>query len=302
MTRRRLLPRYPVYIPTKGRVAFVTTRNSTVRNFLADDVPFRLVVERDETERYVDAYGEESVLTLPFSNRGSVIPARNWIKEHATAEGHLRHWQFDDNTKGFYRCYKGKRLPCRSGVALAVTEDFVDRYENIAVAGMNYDMFAVEVSKPFILNCRVYSATLLLNSISNRWRGRYNEDTDLCLQVLADGWCTILMNIFLVKKHRTMVLTGGNTDEIYQGDGRLRMARSLERLWPNVVKVERRWQRPQHIVTGGWRKFDTPLKRKPGLRVKSGTDEYGMTLKQVGPEVKSKRLKRLLAESKRPNT
>lgn len=38
----------------------------------------------------------------------------------------------------------------------------------------------------------VYSCTLILNSIEQRWRLLYNDDTDLCLQVLAAGWCTIL--------------------------------------------------------------------------------------------------------------
>ena len=67
----------------------------------------------------------------------------------------------------------------------------------------------------------VYSCTLVLNSIPHRWRGEYNEDTDICLQVLADGWCTILVNAYLAKKTHTMKTSGGNTDVLYQGDGRL---------------------------------------------------------------------------------
>jgi hypothetical protein len=96
------------------------------------------------------------------------------------------------------------------------------------------------------------------------------------LQVLADGWCTLLMNAFMVKKMTTMTMHGGNTDDFYQGDGRLRMSRSLERLWPGVVETKRRYGRPQHVIN--WRKFRTELRLKPGLSVTDGPDEYGMVL------------------------
>jgi hypothetical protein len=241
-----------------------------------------LVVEAQEADKYAAQFGEECILVLPFSNRGSVIPARNWIKEHSTKEGHERHWQLDYNIRGFKRWYKGDRIKCRAGVALRVPEDFTDRYENIAIAGLNYEMFAVgKTSGPYYLNCHVYSCSLILNSIPHEWRGKYNEDTDLCLQVLADGWCTILFNVFLARKMWTMQFSGGNTDELYrEDDGRLKMARSLERMWPGVVHTGRRFQRPQHVVHDAWQKFDTPLKRKPGLKLGDGTNEYGMELEQ----------------------
>ena len=290
----RRLPRYPVYVPTKGRSDVCLTAQLFVR----DEIPFRLVVEPQERDAYSEKFGSERILVLPFRDPGSVIPARNWIKEHATAEGYGRHWQFDDNISGVWRHYRGERLYCRSGPALAACEDFVDRYENVAVAGLNYVMFGMYPQTPFVLNAHVYSASLILNSLPNKWRGRYNEDTDLCLQVLADGWCTILFNAFLVQKLPTMVMGGGNTDAIYHGDGRLKMANSLKRLWPRVVETKRRFQRPQHVVKDAWKKFDTPLRLKPDVNLEDlkPTDEYGMKLTAV-KEVKSEDMKRLLRES-----
>ncbi len=285
----RKMPRYPVYIPTKGRA----DQCLTARCLVTDEVPFFLVVEPQEREAYSKVFGEERLLFLPFHDQGSVIPARNWIKDHAVEAGHERHWQIDDNISGFWRLWRGERLYCRAGVSLAVTEDFVDRYENVAVAGLNYVMFGVAEMPPFYLNNHVYSCSLVMNSIPHRWRGRYNEDTDLCLQVLADGWCTVLMNAFLVQKVGTMVMKGGNTDAIYHGDGRLKMARSLERMWPGVVEIKRRFKRPQHVVKDAWRKFDTKLIRKKGLKVEEGTNEYGMTLEQVRP-VQSESLRELI--------
>ncbi len=59
------------------------------------------------------------------------------------------------------------------------------------------------------------------------------------------------------------------------------------------VPVARRWDRPQHVVKDAWRKFDTPLKRKPGVDLTHATpDEYGMELKQFKP-IRSTELQKL---------
>ncbi len=289
----RILPRYPIYIPSKGRAE----NGQTPRMFEADGVPFRLVIEEAEYDAYASRYGEDRILVLPFSDQGSVVPARNWIKQHSIDEGHERHWQFDDNIRAMFRIYKKHRVYCRSGAAMAVCEDFTDRYQNVIVSGFQYKMFApVEVNPthaPFVLNCRVYSSSLVSNQTDHQWRGVYNEDTDFCLQVLADGYCTILLNAFLVDKIATMKMTGGNTEALYQfTDGRLKMARSLERVWPGVVDTRRRFQRPQHVVKDSWKKFDTPLipaDNPPPPR------DYGFKLTAVN-EVQSPRLRALLDE------
>lgn len=297
------MPRYPVYVISKGRWG---KEGLTARFLIADGVPFSLVVEPQEYAAYAAALTGAHIEVLPFSNLGKgSIPARNWVWEHARAAGHERHWILDDNIRMLRRWYKSKRVPCAAGVAFAAMEDFVDRYENVALAGPNYTMFAIEAGgiqprQPFWLNCHVYSCFLIRNDLPYRWRGRYNEDTDLCLQALSGGWCTISFNAFTQDKRRTMTMKGGNTTELYQGDGRLRMARSLERMWPGVVETKRRFQRPQHVVKDSWRRFDTPLKLKEGIdraALAAAPNEYGMRLTQVAPEVKSPRLRRLLAEA-----
>lgn len=281
-----MTPHYPIYIPSKGRYG----ECKTALLFEAEGVPYRLVVEPQEVDEYTARFGVDRVLALPFSNlgRGS-IPARNWIKEHATAEGHKRHWQWDDNIRKVGRYYSGKRLRCAPLPAICATEDFVDRYENIAVAGLNYMTFCIpqrdstKPKPPFQLNTHVYSCTLTLNSTPHQWRGRYNEDTDYCLQVLADGWCTVLVNAFWVDKQPTMTMKGGNSDELYRGDGRLHMAQELARRWPRIVEVKRRWGRPQHVVN--WKKFRTELKRRDDIDWAAieagGPNDYGLQLVKV---------------------
>jgi hypothetical protein len=274
-------PRYPIYIPTRGR--WQRERALTVQCLLRDGVEFHVVVEPPEVEAYTHAVGADRVLELPFTGLGlGSIPARNWIKDHATAAGHARHWQLDDNMREFRRLWRGNRIPCEAGVALRVCEDFTDRYENIGVSGLNYMMFVLDSTPtPFYLNVHVYSCTLVNNAIPYRWRGRYNEDTDLCLQALSGGWCTVLINTFMAAKIQTMTTPGGNSDELYTGDGRLRMARALQQAWPHVVTVSRRYGRPQHVVN--WQAFNTPLQLKPGVDLAAlpPVDEYGLNLNEV---------------------
>lgn len=309
--------RYPIYIPSRGR--WQDNRALTAKTLAADGTPFRLVVEADEVEQYrelVHALTQSAaergkaldaqVLVLadadgnPLSGEGSSVTARNWIKDHSIAAGHARHWQLDDNLIEFRRLVKSRRIPCDSDVALGVVEDFADRYTNVAVAGLAYQMFISSTNYglgPFTLNCHVYSCTLVDNALPFRWRGRRNEDTDLCLQVLAAGYCTVQVNAFMCNKLRTMASKGGNTDVLYQGDGRLEMAQELERRWPGVVRVTRKFGRPQHHVD--WTKFTTPLERRPDVDfdalAQQGADERGLKLKAKG-EVKSPALRALVEE------
>lgn len=291
-----LLPRYPIYVPSKSRYATCLTP----KFLIGDSVPFMLVVEPQETAAYAERFGADRLLVLPERDQGLIF-ARNWIKQHATEAGYERHWQLDDNLRAIRTWYRGKRVICSSGLAFAAVEDFVDRYENVAIAGLNYESFAIQnrghqPRDPFWLNNHVYSCTLVLNAIPHRWRSVYNDDTDICLQVLADGWCTVLFNAFMCNKVRTMTMRGGNTNSLYEGDGRLKMARSLERMWPGVVRTGRRWQRPQHVVADEWKRFDTQLKLKPGVDPAAfDASKYALELTALR-QPKSARLKSWLAD------
>jgi hypothetical protein len=279
-------PRYPIYIISKGR----WESRLTSKALESMRVPYRIVVEPQEFERYARVIDRRKILALPFSDLGQgSIPARNWVWEHSIAEGHKRHWILDDNIMYFLRFDRNRRHVMRSGATFRAAEDFVDRYTNVAIAGMQYEKFApikVKHTKPFVINTRVYSCLLLDNAIAHRWRGRYNEDTDLSLRVLKDGLCTILFYAFLAEKRATMSMKGGNTDELYRQDGtfdgRLEMARSLQRQHPDVVKVVRKWGRWQHQVD--YRPFrGNKLIRRPGVSVPEGVDNYGMRLSRVRP-------------------
>jgi hypothetical protein len=282
--------KYPIYIVSKGRA----DNGTTARFLLKENVSFKIVVEPQETTAYENSFGKENVLTLPFSNLGKgSYPARNWIWEHSKAAGDERHWILDDNIQGVRRLFAGERLPADSGPAFRSVETLTDRYSNVAISGMNYRFFVTAISKPFAVNVHVYSCLLIKNDLPHRWRLRYNEDTDLCLQVLMDGYCTILTNTFMIDKAKTMTMKGGNTDELYVGDGRLRMARSLEAVWPGIVATKLRYGRPQHVVHWGQFKTRLPLREGVDLSAMSEREEHGVKLIAVKP-VESPKLKRLI--------
>ncbi len=269
-------PLYPVYVISKGR----WESRKTVKALEKIKVPFSLVIEPQEYDQYSRVIDPQKILTLPFANLGlGSIPARNFVWDHAIKTGAFRHWILDDNIDGFYRLNHNLKTPVGSGTIFRCAEDFTDRFENVAISGFHYFMFASRKSKlpPFYRNTRIYSCILIRNDLPYAWRGRYNEDTDLSLRALKDGWCTILFSAFLARKQVTMQAKGGNTDELYKGDGRLKMAQSLVEQHPDLVKITWKWDRWQHQVD--YRPFKVnQLKLKEGLKIPEGINNYGMVL------------------------
>lgn len=260
----------------------------TSKSLEEKNIPYRIVIEPQEYDNYAAVINPSKILVLPFSNLGQgSIPARNWVWEHSISEGAEWHWILDDNIRDFYRLTNNIKYRVDSGTIFKIIEDFVNRYENIAQAGMQYELFAPRIYKhnPFILNTRIYSCILIRNDLPYRWRGRYNEDTDLSLRILKDGWCTVLFIAFLADKLPTMTVKGGNTESLYKlhdgKDGRLLMAQSLQRQHPDVVKITRKWGRWQHQVD--YRPFKgNKLIKKEGVVIPGGVNNYGMKLVNLG--------------------
>ncbi len=276
-------PKHPIYIISKGR----WKSRQTARALDKINVPYRIVVEPQEYKKYAKHIKKKKILTLPFSNLGEgSIPARNWVWEHAISEGHERHWILDDNIQNFLRLNKNMRIQVTSGTIFNVAEQFVERYTNVVLAGFNYRTFGIPTLKypAYYLNTRIYSCILIQNDLDFRWRGRYNEDTDLSLRALKSGFCTILFNAFLIAKAGTMLMKGGNTDELYKQDenmdGRLLMAQSLQEQHPDIVEIIWRWDRWQHLVD--YRPFKkNKLLPRSGLEIPKGINNHGMKLVEI---------------------
>ena len=280
VSRKPRNPKYPVYIISKGR--WESRLTATELEYL--QIPYHIVIEPQEHKEYAAVIDPAKILKLPFSNLGKgSIPARNWVWEHSIKTGAQRHWILDDNIGHFYRLCNNLKIRVKDGTIFRAAEEFVDRYENIAISGFNYHMFTPrkDVIPPYYMNTRIYSCILIQNDIPYRWRGKYNEDTDLSLRVLKDGWCTFLFNAFLAQKKPTLSMKGGNMEELYKDDGRLKMAQSLQEQHGDVTTVSRKWGRWQHQVDYKPFRNNRP-KLKPNFNVQEGVDNWGMEL--VGVE------------------
>ena len=271
-------PRFPIYIISKGRPDCLTSQVLDSMN-----VPHKIVVEPVDYENYLIKYPKERIHVLPFSNLGKgSIPARNWVWEHSLSQGDKWHWILDDNIEGFDRLYRNTRIRVWSGVVFRIVEDFILRYENIGQAGLNYVWFRPSLSKssPYSLNTRIYSCILNRNDLDVRWRGKYNEDTDLSLRIMKQGLVTVLFDHFLAAKVSTQIMKGGNTDFVYiDGDNRYRFAKSLMEQHPNECKIVWRHNRWHHQVDYSAFK-NNKLKLKKNIVIPEGINNYGLHLKK----------------------
>ena len=273
-------PKYPVYVISKGR----PNRCLTARELTEMNVPFYLVVEPQEENEYQNEWPSANILATPFSNLGQgSIPVRNFVWDHSIKNNDRRHWIVDDNIEGFHRLNLNMKPKVTDGTIFRCCEDFTDRYENVPLSGMNYYSFCKSTDKvpPFYMNTRIYSCLLIDNSLEFRWRGKYNEDTDLSLRSLKAGYCTILFNAFLIGKVTTMRMKAGNTNEVYgDTDNRREFSESLQEQHPDVVKTTWKFNRWHHQVN--YKPFKkNQLKKIKGLKIKKGIDNYGMKLRSL---------------------
>lgn len=274
-----LLPKYPIFIISKGR--WETRYTSKALEKMG--VPYRIVVEPAERDRYAAVIDPAKLLVLPFDTDGMLgaTPARNFCWETALAENSGRHWVLDDNIDGFFRLNRNLKTPVADGTIFRVAEDFVDRYENVGQAGFHYFMFASRKSKvpPLTLNTRVYSCMLLRNDLPFRFRGRFNDDTDMSLRILKAGYSTVLFSAFLAFKMTTQSVKGGLADTLYKiEDARKKGSEALRDLHPDVTKVTWKWGRWHHSVD--YRPF-RQNRLRPRIDVApplSGTNDFGMKL------------------------
>lgn len=285
-------PKYPLYIPSKGRA------DSRLTSKALDEmnVPYRLVIEEQEYDVYAKEVDESKLLILDkkyqdeydtfddLGNTKSKGPgaARNFIWEYSIKEGHAWHWVMDDNIKEFYRLNRNLKVPVSDGTLFKCMEVFVSRFTNIAMAGPNYFMFASRKTKmpPYVLNTRIYSCNFIRNDVPLRWRGRYNEDTDLSIRMMKEGWATVQFNAFLQGKVNTQVVKGGNSEAFYDEEGTKPKSQMQVDMHPDISEVVWKFNRWHHHVDySGFKHIR--LKRDHEVEIKDGIDNFGMKFVKI---------------------
>lgn len=278
-------PRFPLYIPSKSRAESA----KTPRFLDSINQPYKIVVEEQQFEDYNRYFPKEKLLILdplyqknyetcdegvPESKSKGPGPARNFAWEHSISEGYDWHWVMDDNILLFAIMNKNNRHVVGDGTIFHAMEDFVLRYKNIGMAGPNYWTFAHPRAKrpPFTLNTRIYSCNLIRNDLPHRWRGRYNEDTILSLDMVTDGWCTVQFNTMLQDKMHTQVLTGGNTEAFYAEEGTMPKSKMLYDQYPEITKIVWRFGRWHHYVN--YKVFKHGLIKKDNIEIEPNKYQF----------------------------
>lgn len=279
-------PKHPVYIVSKSR----HEKRLTSRCLDYMGVPHYMVVEQQQLEDYARGnYGHCTLLVLPPAYQlayetcddlgGSKSygpgPARNFAWDHSLEQGASWHWVMDDNITTFFRLHENRYYQAVDGTTLRAMEDFAERYRNVGMAGPNYYMFTPRRQRhaPVRLNTRIYSCNLIRNDVPYRWRGRYNEDTDLSLRMLKDGWVTFLYLAYPAKKLWTQTVPGGNTAEFYEREGTLPKSEMLVRLHPDVAQLKWRYGRVHHLVD--YSGFKQQPRLRAGLELPAEGAGYG---------------------------
>ena len=297
-------PQFPLYIVSKGRSDYMTT--SKVLSELG--VGHYIIVEQADMEPYQaeiekfglcaklllldQSYKEDYELCDDLGLDRSTGPgcARNFAWDHSKSNGFAWHWVMDDNIRSFRRLNNNEKVKVANGAIFKAMEDFCLRYKNVLMAGPNYYMFAPARTKqpPFVLNTRIYSCNLIRNDAPYRWRGRYNEDTIISLDMLKDGWCTVQFNAFLQEKMVTQTQKGGNTEEFYHKEGivregekyadkgTLKKSEMLVKVHPDVSTLVHKFGRIHHHVN--YTGFKSKLVKKTDVEIEKGVNNYGMKL------------------------
>lgn len=276
-------PKYPIFIPSKGRYKSCYT----IKNFDEIKVPYHIVIEKQEYKMYKQYVNKKNIIVVPHQNKG-LITTRNWIWDFAEKKGYKRFWTFDDNIRKIFRFNKNLQIPIGDGTVLRCIEDFTERYINIGISGMHYYHFQPRKRNlpPFYVNTRVYSNMLIKTDLKdkegNKIRNRafYNDDTELCLNIMKQGYCTILFNAFLIKKQQTMTMKGGMTEYYKNTNKRKEFVEELQKYHPECVKLTKKWNRYHHNVDYSFFRniYNSKLIKKKNLKIKKGIDNYGMEL------------------------
>lgn len=286
-------PQFPIFIPTLSRFDTRLTIKALQRMKIEQ---WYAVVEPQEYDQYAAVIPKEHIIVLDLSYKEkyetlddlgltkSVGPgaARNFIWDTAIQMGYSWHWVTDDNIQYFARMHNNLRYEVLSGTFFRVMEDFVLRYQNVGMAGPNYEMFVPRKYKhpPIILNTRIYSCNLIRNDLPYRWRGRYNEDTILSLDMLSDGWCTVQFNAWQQKKIATQTIKGGNDKVFYSVEGTGPKSQMLVDTYPEYATLVHKFGRIHHHVD--YSPFrNNRLRLKPGVEVPKVPNEYGMELRKI---------------------
>lgn len=193
---------FPIYIPSKGRPECRTARLLTAINYW-------IVVEPQDFPAYYE-FWDSKLIKLPNNNCGLWF-SRQFIKELSISRGEEWHWQIDDDIRSFLRRSPGKKSETISAeTAISEMEGFVAGFSNIGQAGTNQNSWPP--TKEVKWNNLPVQCVLNRNSTIARYRRPILDDMDYTLQVLREGFVTVMFDSIRTNCPAIGTIAGGLSD------------------------------------------------------------------------------------------
>lgn len=259
--------KYHVYIPSKGRASHCLTALC-----LKDtDLDFTIVVEPQEYKEYLEHFPASNLHKLKKNGQGLTY-SRNSILKLSRRKGETAHWQMDDDIKRFMVRKDDKNVLVEPATSVRAVERYFDAHDGLGAIAHRYTSFAFSYTTDYTYSNNPCSSQLLRNDMKAVWRKGTADDVDFALQVLTEGWATVIANRQLIDTVPHNKQKGGLTDTNPDLDGRRVRFEQLMKDWPdgfNIKIDETGWAKLIHRRI--WGRF----KQRPipkGKKIKKGSE------------------------------
>ena len=223
---------YPIYIPSKNRA----DSGTTAKLFQKAGVPFYVLVEPQDADKYRKYYKEEELVVMDENDKG-IDYARNFAKNHSKTLGAKFHWQFDDDVKAFRFRIGKQNVKTDAAQVINLAESVTDLYTNVGASSLMYDTWAFNATSPIKLNKMMASAMLFNNENDFKFEPHMVEDIDISMQYLSAGYVTLLFATALVTVPTTLNDKGGLGVDARLGEERKLRCENLVKKWGDDFKV-----------------------------------------------------------------
>lgn len=242
--------KYTIYIPSKGRA---TTNKSTMTLI---GLNYKLVVEPQDYETYCKVYPKDVIIQMDKNDQGLAY-VRNFIKEYSRGIGETKHWQIDDDIEGFkirkHNINKNEKVS--SLVCLSIAEMTSDMFSNVAITGINPDVFAFARTVSIQKNKLTCQCVLVDNNIDASWEYDGAEDWHYTLSVLERGYCTLAFHHLMTYSPAPGKNSGGCKD-IHYADHILKpLLQNFVHRWPGKFLIKEEENSPKRWRLKPARKF-----------------------------------------------
>lgn len=221
--------KYPIYIPSKARSNNCITPNNLYKY---DFNSFKIVIEPQDYKKYKNYFNENNLLQLNKNDMG-IAYVRQFIKNHSS--NYSFHWQLDDDLR-FKKRINNKNVPYNPIEMFCEVENYIDRHSNIGLAGLRNSVFAFSQKNDIAYNKQIASCVLVNTNTKCKYRKDTIEDTDYSMQILSEGYCTIIFNRLLYDNPPQGKVRGGNS--VIHHSKITELQKNLVKTWDNCFQVE----------------------------------------------------------------